>query len=438
MHRRKLFIAGAVLTSGGLFGLAVGELLTFKAGDPIKSTEVNANFSTLRSAVQALEAPVGLSRLAVGGTPGDGKVLKVQGGNLVWEDDIVGSPGTTYSADGTSMQLSGTTFSVRDGGVGNAKIANSAVTASKLSLPLALNGSSETVLSINNAAGNALSGVSSNGSIGVLGRSSIRGIVGTQGNLDLSCGGIYAVGGCAETSGVGVFGRSVSGDGVRGNSDTGSAVFGDSVSGIGVRGNSTTRGIVGTLGGTSCAGTYAVGGCAPNEVGVFGRSSGNDAVVGVSTSANHAGIVGSNTGGGFAAYFSAGTAICSFKAGTTGWACSSDKNLKENFEAVDATKVLEAVAKMPITTWSMKGSRVRQLGPAAQDFYRAFGLGDSDKTINNTDAQGVALAAIQGLNTKLEAKNRALEARVQDLEFQLATLRSLQAEVAALKAQIKK
>ncbi|WP_169336604.1 tail fiber domain-containing protein [Calidithermus timidus] len=438
MQHNKLFLVGAVLTAGGLFGLAVGDLLTFKAGDPIKSAEVNANFSTLKAAVQSLEAPIGVSRLAVEGTPADGKVLKLQGSSLTWADDIVGSPGTSYTADGTSLQLVGTTFSVKDGGVGNAKLADGAVTASKISLPLSLSSSSATALSIVNTAGNALSSVSSGGGIGVLGRSTARGIVGTQGDPGLSCAGTFGVGGCAESSGVGVLGRSVSGNGVRGISDTGSALYGDSGLGIGVWGNSTTRGVVGTLGGTSCAGTYAVGGCAASGVGVFGSSSGNDAVVGVSTSPDHAAVAGSNTGGGFAAYFEAGTAVCSFKAGTTGWTCSSDRNLKENFEPVDATKVLEAVAKMPITTWNMKGSKTRQMGPSAQDFYAAFRLGDGDKSINTTDAQGVALAAIQGLNTKLEAQNRALEARVQELELQLATLHSLQAEVAALKTQIKR
>ena len=35
-------------------------------------------------------------------------------------------------------------------------------------------------------------------------------------------------------------------------------------------------------------------------------------------------------------------------------------------------------------------------GPMAQDFYAAFGLGNSDKSIGLLDASGVALAAIQG------------------------------------------
>jgi len=40
----------------------------------------------------------------------------------------------------------------------------------------------------------------------------------------------------------------------------------------------------------------------------------------------------------------------------------------------------------------------------AQDFRAAFGLGENDPTITTVDADGVALAAIQGLNAKLEEK----------------------------------
>lgn len=54
----------------------------------------------------------------------------------------------------------------------------------------------------------------------------------------------------------------------------------------------------------------------------------------------------------------------------------------------------------------------------AQDFMAAFGLGGSDEGIGTVDADGVALAAIQGLNTKLEQK----EARGQRLEAMVAEL----------------
>ena len=38
----------------------------------------------------------------------------------------------------------------------------------------------------------------------------------------------------------------------------------------------------------------------------------------------------------------------------------------------------------------------------AQDFHAAFNIGEGDKHIAIVDEEGVALAAIQGLNHKLE------------------------------------
>ena len=58
----------------------------------------------------------------------------------------------------------------------------------------------------------------------------------------------------------------------------------------------------------------------------------------------------------------------------------------------------------------------------AQDFYAAFAVGPDDKHIATVDADGVALAAIQGLNQKLEeqrAANVELKQRVEKLEHLL-------------------
>lgn len=45
-----------------------------------------------------------------------------------------------------------------------------------------------------------------------------------------------------------------------------------------------------------------------------------------------------------------------------------------------------------------------------------------DTTYNSLGASGVALAAIQGLNTKLEAENDTLRARLADIERRLAAI----------------
>jgi hypothetical protein len=60
----------------------------------------------------------------------------------------------------------------------------------------------------------------------------------------------------------------------------------------------------------------------------------------------------------------------------------------------------------------------------AQDFAAAFGLGENDTTIATIDADGVALAAIQGLNQKLETENAALRDDLDTLRAELAALRA--------------
>ena len=67
----------------------------------------------------------------------------------------------------------------------------------------------------------------------------------------------------------------------------------------------------------------------------------------------------------------------------------------------------------------------------AQDFHAAFGLGSDDKTIATVDADGVALAAIQGLNSKVDQEDKSLRAVIAKQQEQLDLLR---AEIAALKA----
>jgi hypothetical protein len=102
----------------------------------------------------------------------------------------------------------------------------------------------------------------------------------------------------------------------------------------------------------------------------------------------------------------------------------SDRNLKDGFAPVDPRAILARVATLPIETWSYKGDAARHLGPMAQDFAAAFGLGTDDRHIFPLDGSGVALAAIQGLHALVQAQ----DARLRALEREL---RALRREVAA-------
>ncbi len=138
----------------------------------------------------------------------------------------------------------------------------------------------------------------------------------------------------------------------------------------------------------------------------------------------------------FNVYCSGGARFFTNSAATTGvllapgggsWSAVSDRDSKENVEAVDAREVLAQVVSMPLSTWNYKAQddSIRHMGPMAQDFHAAFGLGVSDKLIDTIDPDGVALAAIQGLHALVQEKDAEIEdlrARQAIMEAQLAEL----------------
>jgi hypothetical protein len=98
----------------------------------------------------------------------------------------------------------------------------------------------------------------------------------------------------------------------------------------------------------------------------------------------------------------------------------SDRNVKRELRAVDAAEVLRRLVALDIGSWEYKKDPpdIRHLGPMAQDFKQAFGLGAGDTTIFPLDASGVAMVAIQALH----AENAALRERVEQLERRMAAL----------------
>jgi hypothetical protein len=111
-----------------------------------------------------------------------------------------------------------------------------------------------------------------------------------------------------------------------------------------------------------------------------------------------------------------------------GWSFASDRNLKDGFSPIDAEAVLDKVASLPVMEWSYKGASQRHIGPMAQDFHSLFPLNEDDKMLNECDLHGVALAAIQGLDQKLQAQSAELgrkQAQIEQLQSRLDQLEEL-------------
>lgn len=123
------------------------------------------------------------------------------------------------------------------------------------------------------------------------------------------------------------------------------------------------------------------------------------------------------------------TAGVRLPAGSGSWEMLSDRAAKVDFSPVDPQGILSKVAALPLSTWSYatEAAPARHLGPVAQDFRTAFGLGSSDTTISAVDADGVALASIQGLDELV----RAQQTQISDLQRQVADQREALAELEA-------
>ncbi len=113
--------------------------------------------------------------------------------------------------------------------------------------------------------------------------------------------------------------------------------------------------------------------------------------------------------------------------GSGSWSSLSDRSLKANLSPVDESQVLMLLAGLPISTWNYIGQEpsVRHIGPMAQDFQTAFDVGEDDRHISAVDADGVALAAIQGLYQLVQEQ----EAQISDQQAQIGVL---EARIAAL------
>lgn len=105
----------------------------------------------------------------------------------------------------------------------------------------------------------------------------------------------------------------------------------------------------------------------------------------------------------------------------------SSRDIKTDFASLDPRVALDRILEMPVSIWSYKTESpgIRHLGPMAQDFHQAFGLGADDRHIAPGDQAGVAFLALQGLHQIVEEKDRQiadLAARVAKLEGMIEAL----------------
>jgi hypothetical protein len=98
-------------------------------------------------------------------------------------------------------------------------------------------------------------------------------------------------------------------------------------------------------------------------------------------------------------------------AGSGTWGSLSSKSSKTAFENINTRDYLDRVASLELKEWKYKTEdpSVTHVGPMAEDFYATFGHGPSEESITTVDADGVALAAIQGLYELVKEQQADIE-----------------------------
>jgi len=203
--------------------------------------------------------------------------------------------------------------------------------------------------------------------------------------------------------------------------------------------------------GANAANAFVAGGYGNNANGNCAFAAGNYAVVnnansfvwsdGSATTTSTANdSVTMRAGGGYYFYTSNGGVGASLLPTDTAWTVMCDRNAKKNFRPVDTVAVLETLAAIPIQQWNykwQKDSDVPNIGPMAQDFKAAFYPGRDGKGISTLEFDGVELAAIQGLNQKLEETRQAVKAKDGEIQTLKQQNNSLAERLNELEATVK-
>ncbi|MDZ7802087.1 MAG: tail fiber domain-containing protein [Trueperaceae bacterium] len=420
------------LALAGAWVAAQLDLRVFEAGEIISSEAVNHNF-------QELGAAVAERQLRVDGTCDPGSAIRAiaADGSVSCETDDTGGAGgsggdPTVTTDAT---LTG------DGSEG---------APLGLEVPLQIDGFSNAnpiLRAANESTGSAVLGEHVDGTRGYLGFEAYavygQHSSGNMGRLGSDDYGVFGMNDAFESHGyfgsedTGAYGQNhfQSGRGVYGyaghTSGTNHGVIGasESTSGTGVHGRAIASSgeTYGTAGTAASPDGYALWG--ENEAtGSFGYVGGDWAVYGSHGDGDAAGVLGTENAGvlgmGFrgalAGRFDGDVEVDGDLSVSGTINPPSSRTMKEDVRPVDGVDVLRTLATIPVTSWRYTADDARALhvGPMAEDFHEAFGLGADRARISTIDADGVALAAIQGLYRELQQRDR----RIAQLESRLAAL----------------
>jgi hypothetical protein len=147
-----------------------------------------------------------------------------------------------------------------------------------------------------------------------------------------------------------------------------------------------------------------------------------------------AAVRGYNRMGGWAGFFTGPVKV------TGTFSNNSDRNTKANITSIDPRTILRKLTTVPIQAWNYtaEGASIRHVGPMAQDFRAAFGLGIDEKGISTVDADGVALASIQALYQLMLEKEKKNERQSSQIHQQGRQIAQLQAQLNQVKRSVRR
>jgi len=129
-------------------------------------------------------------------------------------------------------------------------------------------------------------------------------------------------------------------------------------------------------------------------------------------------------------------------AGGNAWIAVSDSTKKRNIRLSDTKAVLTKISELPIKEWEYKSEAegTEHIGPMAQDFWNAFGLGSDSLGIETIDADGVLFAAVQELasqNARLIEQRRIQDEHLANLDRRIQQLEAVILQFGALNNSVK-